>query len=195
MAARIAEHITQKLIMESIIEEDDRELYCYGFFLLITHFFFFLVTATTGIIADVCLESIVFYAVFMILRTYAGGVHAKSEIACTTLTTLSLATAVYGIKLIDLLDVNLVLVPMLAAGTWAILLLSPLDTMEKPLESHERKHFRTVSCTLALIFAVISVISQLLSFFILSYPITCSICLEGMLLVIGKVRTIMDHDL
>lgn len=195
MAVRIAEHITQKLIMESIIEEDDRELYCYGFFLLITHFFFFLVTATTGFIGGIWLESVVFYAVFMILRTYAGGVHAKSETVCTTLTTLSLTSTVYGIKRIDLLDINMFMLPLLAVGTGVILLLSPLDTMEKPLENHERKLFRTVSCTLALIFAVIAVISQLLSFFRLSYPIICSICLEGILLVIGKVRTIKDHDL
>ena len=40
MGTWIAEQITCKLIASSVIEEGDGELYCYGFFLLITRFFF-----------------------------------------------------------------------------------------------------------------------------------------------------------
>ena len=54
MATAIAERIVGKLIAASAVEEVDRELYIYGFFLLITRFYFFLVSnglqgATSGI--------------------------------------------------------------------------------------------------------------------------------------------------
>ena len=78
MATRIAAYITNKMLASSVIEEGDSELYCYGFFLLITRFFFFLVTAITGFLSGLLFESIAFYGVFMLLRSYAGGVHAKT---------------------------------------------------------------------------------------------------------------------
>ena len=42
MATTLAERIVRKLIAVSVVEEGDRELYIYGFFLLITRFYFFL---------------------------------------------------------------------------------------------------------------------------------------------------------
>ena len=89
MGTWIAEHITQKLIASSVIEEGDRELYSYGFFLLVTRFFFFLVTVFVGLLMGIGGESVLFYMVFFILRTYAGGVHAKTETACTVFTTFA----------------------------------------------------------------------------------------------------------
>ena len=60
MATRIAAYITNKMLASSVIEEGDSELYCYGFFLLITRFFFFLVTAITGFLSGLLFESIAF---------------------------------------------------------------------------------------------------------------------------------------
>ena len=98
MATAIAERIVGKLIATSVVEEVDRELYVYGFFLLITRFFFFLVTFAFGGLLGIPLESVIFYIVFILLRSYAGGVHAKTEMACTLWTTLALGVTVATIK-------------------------------------------------------------------------------------------------
>lgn len=195
MATRIAECIAQNLLASSVIEEGDKELYSYGFFLLITRFFFFVITIIAGFLAFIPGQSILFYMVFVSLRTYAGGVHTRSENTCTILTTLALIVSVFGIKVMGLASSNLIAVYMLVIGSLCILLFSPLDTKEKPLENRERKYYRTISCALTLTFIVISVASQLLSIFVLCYPISCGICLEGILLLVGKIRTTMDPAL
>lgn len=187
MAARIAEHITQKLIMVSIIEEDDRELYCYGFFLLTTRLFFFLVTAATGLIAGVLLESILFYTVFMLLRTYAGGVHAKTETACTILTTLTLAVSVFGIKAMELTNSDIISGLMLSEGSLCIFMFSPLDTKDKPLTNQEKSYYRTICYILISLCIVISTIAPILSINIVNYSVACGVFLEGTLLSIGKL--------
>lgn len=186
MAVKIAEHITQKLIRASIIEEDDRELYRYGFFLLTTRLFFFFVTATTGLIAGVLLESILFYTVFMLLRTYAGGVHAKTETACTILTTLALTVSVFGIKFVKLENTQFFSELILIASSLSIFLLAPLDSKYKPLTKQEKKHYQVICHAILALLLVSILFAKMFSLDILYYPITWGIFLEGILLCIGK---------
>ena len=69
MGTWIAEQITCKLIASSVIEEGDRELYSYGFFLLISKIFFFFVAVIAGLLTDTTVESIIFYVVRGWIRT------------------------------------------------------------------------------------------------------------------------------
>ncbi len=188
MATRIARFITQKLLTSSVIEEGDKELYCYGFFLLITRFFFFLITVFVGFLAGIPSESILFHLVFISLRTYAGGVHAKTEAACTILTTLALTASVFGIRAIERTNCDLISVLMLVSGSLCILLFSPLDTKDKPLTSQEKRHYQLICYVIALLWIVSALIARILSLNIMYYPITFGIFLEGILLSIGKLR-------
>lgn len=185
MAARIAEHITQKLIIASIIEEGDRELYCYGFFLLTTRLFFFLVTAATGLIAGVLLESILFYTVFMLLRTYAGGMHAKTETACTILTSIVLSASVFGIRIIELSNRQAIISVMLVISVLSILLLSPLDSNEKPLGVQEKKHYHRICLLFTFVFISLAFLAKILFLNELVSAIACGLFLESMLLITG----------
>lgn len=187
MATRIATYITNKMLASSVIEEGDSELYCYGFFLLITRFFFFLVAAITGFLSGLLFESIVFYVVFMLLRSYAGGVHARTEAACTVLTTLALATSVFGIKIIVRMESKIIPMLMLVSGSLCILLLCPLDTKEKPLSEQEKVRYRLICYAVVLICIAVALAADYLSFNHVFSPVVCGIFLESVLLVIGKV--------
>ena len=89
MGTWIAERITQKLIASSVIEEGDRELYRYGFFILLSSILYLVVAAIFGSAFGILWESIVFYFLFSILREYAGGIHAKTEHGCMLSTILA----------------------------------------------------------------------------------------------------------
>ena len=180
--------MTRMLVTSSLIEEGDRELYSYGFFMLISRIYFFLVTLVTGLLMDIPFESTLFYVVFMVLRTYAGGVHAKSEIACSVLTTMAMISSVLGIKQLESLENGAIPLLMLVAGSLCILLFSPLDTKEKPLDEQEKRKYRAFCVVVALLCIVVAVIAQLLSIHGVFFAITCSIFLEGILLAVGKLN-------
>lgn len=192
MMTKIARYITQMLLVASVIEEGDRELYQYGFFLLIAHCFYFLVTLMVGLLAGVPCESILFYMVFMLLRIYAGGVHANSETSCTILTTMALTLSVFGIRALYLANVDLVSGLVLAIGSFAIILFSPLDAKNKPLEFHEKRHYRVICNVLVLIFVMSAIVSRFLLFYMVYYPIVCGIGLVSFLLSIGKIHNLME---
>lgn len=188
MASWIADRMTQMLVTSSLIEEGDRELYSYGFFMLISRIYFFLVTVVTGLLMDIPFESALFYVVFMVLRTYAGGVHAKTEIACSVLTTLALIASVIGIKQLESLGNGPISLLMLGAGSLCVLLFSPLDTKEKPLDEQEKRKYRAICVAIVLLCIMAAVIAQLLSIHGILCTIVCSIFLEGILLAAGKMN-------
>ncbi len=188
MATRIAECITQKLLASSVIEEGDRELYNYGFFLLITRFFFFIITVLAGLLASIPGASVLFYMVFMSLRTYAGGVHARTEAACTILTTLALTLSVLGIKVLEQANSKLIPMLMLVIGSLCIYQFSPLDTKEKPLECSEKKHYHAICCALVSLCIIVAIIAETLSFDVVFYSVASGMFLESILLCIGNKR-------
>lgn len=187
MASWIAGRITQMLVASSLIEEGDRELYIYGFFTLISHIYFFFVTAVTGFMMGILVESVVFYVVFMLLRTYAGGVHAKTEIACSVLTTLALIASLIGIKQLEALGSSSISLLMLGVGSLCVLLFSPLDTEEKPLDEQEKRKYRAICMAILFLCIMAAAIAQLLSIHGIFSTIICSVFLEGILLVAGKM--------
>lgn len=185
MATRIAAYITSRMLASSVIEEDDRALYCYGFFLLITRFFFFLVTVIVGCLLGIPCESVVFYIAFILLRTYAGGVHAKTETVCTVLTTLALGIAVATIKILEFSNGGIK--TFLVFSNLCIWLFSPLDSSEKPLEAEEKRRYRKICYRLLLIYDAVVFAADFLMLPMLYYPVVCGMFLEAFLLSIGKI--------
>ena len=184
MATKLAEYIVRKLIAVSVVEEGDRELYVYGFFLLITRFFFFLVTVAFGVFLKIPCESVIFYIVFILLRSYAGGVHAKTEMACTVWTALAMGISVALIKVVE--DVSMNIVPLLLVGDLCLYLFSPLDSREKPLDASEQRRYKKVCYCLLAIYNAVIIVSDLGNCLFLYYPVVCSILLEAVLLIVGK---------
>ena len=191
MATVLANHIVRKLIAASAVEEVDRELYIYGFFLLITRFFFFLVTVAFGFFLRIPCESVIFYTVFILLRSYAGGVHAKTEMACTVWTTLAMGTATAFIKILEYTNTKVPVCFLLC--NICILTFSPLDSGEKPLDIEDRRRYQKICVLLLLIFDMVALVANYLAFPVLYYPVICGICLEAVLLSIGKLSSALQE--
>lgn len=187
MISRVADRVTERLVADSIIEESDKALYSYGFFLIISRFYFFLVTVLAGFLNDVLCESLVFYVAFMFLRTYAGGIHAKTEIACTILTSIVLVASVFLIKIMVRTNNNGACFLMFLIGSLPVFLFAPLDSKDKPVTHQERIAYRFFCNLLLMFFWVIFIFAQILSHNTVCYAISISIGLEGTLICIGKI--------
>lgn len=187
MISKIADHISQKLIAISLIEENDRDLYVYGFFLLIARIFFFIIVIIAGFLTGILFESIVFYFVFVLLRTYAGGMHAKTEAQCTILTTFALTASVIYIRILSQMQSISCSIFLLISGCLCILLFSPLDTKAKPLDAHEKKNYRSACHIIVLLCAVGAVFTYILRLDTFFCAIVIGIFLEAILLLMGIV--------
>ena len=190
MINNLSTRITDKLLSKGNITEDERELYIYGFFMLLSHLMYFILACIFGLLFKCFIESIIFYVAFQFIRRYAGGYHAATETRCEILSTLSIIASIGIIKLSKIYDFKTILLFITLMSVVLIFFLCPLDTPEKPLSEKESKYFSKISWIILLVISSIIIVSYFFKFNILFTPCCVSLILESVLLVAGKIKSV-----
>lgn len=191
MINSLSQLLAKHLYKTSIITESDMELYAYGFFVLISRILFLIISVIFGMIFNIIIESILFYFLFCCIRSYAGGIHAPTELSCTIFTTISLFLSVSGIKLMLNYGDQKIAYAVYFISFIIIIILSPLDTKEKPLNSNEKKCFKVKTYAVLIVIILISITAVIFSKTNIFYSSLMSIVLESMLLVSGKIKNVI----
>lgn len=188
MIFNLAEKAVDKFLSHEGLSPDDRELYVYGFFIILSRAFFFIVTLAFGLLFGLVLESILFYALFALIRGYAGGVHAATETMCNGFTLISFFASVAAMKACTVFSAFNIAFVSFVFSLPIILLLSPLDSAAKPLTADEKKTYRRRSGLFALLIFAAAVLAFVLRLPKLLYPCAASMLLESILLAVGKLK-------
>lgn len=188
MINNLSRRLTDKLLSNGTISEDEQELYIYGFFMLLSHLMYLIFVCVIGLMLGCIFESIIFYISFQFIRRYAGGYHASTETRCQIMSSFSLAACIVVIRLSKIYDFKTVVFAVSIAAAVCIFLLSPLDTAQKPLSEKEFNYFRKISWLILFIITAAIIISYALKIKFLLIPCCMSLILEGILLVSGKIK-------
>ena len=187
MIYKTSRHITEKLIKHGRVDSDDRELFEYGIFLVISQMIYALVCIISGIIFKCIAESLVLYVSFNFARRYSGGFHASTELRCFIFSSLSILCSVGLIKMFEIKNLRMPFIILLAVASAVIIILSPLDTDEKPLTKDEKVRFRKLSfLVLGVLLAVCIATFPKLRF--ISYSAGTAVILESVFLTLGKLK-------
>lgn len=189
MISKLAERLTEKLIKSKEIKETDRELYVYGLFMLLSQILFLIVAIIAGLAFSCITQGIIFYVAFQLIRKYAGGFHAKTELRCDIMTTLCIVTCIACIKFSQTHNIQTAMIALAVASAICILALCPLDTPEKPLTEKEAKYFRKISLIILFVICVLIAISFFFKLKIALVPLCLSLILESALLISGKIKS------
>lgn len=188
MISKLSTHLTEKLLSNGTISDEDKDLYIYGLFMLFSHLMFFIIACIFGLILGCIFESIIFYIAFQFIRRYAGGYHAKTETRCEIMSTLSILCCIVLIKCSKMYDINIVLLSTSLVFAVLIFTFCPLDTPEKPLTDKEHKYFRKISLIILSLIIVSIIISFIFKFNIIFAPCCVSVILEGVLIGTGQIK-------
>lgn len=192
MIVKLSSKITELLINRDVISSENKELYDYGFFILLSQILYFIIALIFGIIFNVLLQSVVFYIAFQFIRKYAGGYHASTEGRCEIMSTLSILACIVMIWLSRSYDFPLLLFCISLVAVLVIALLCPLDTPEKPLSNKELKYFRKISWLILFIIAALIVVSYIFGWSYICSPCCMSLILESILIIAGKIKQITN---
>ncbi len=188
MISNISAFITNRLIAKGLLAENERELYIYGFFMLLSQLMYFVLAAVFGLVLGCLVESVIFYIAFQLIRRYAGGYHAKTETRCEIMSALSIFACIAVIRLSKSYDLTVALACVSAASAVPIALFCPLDTPEKPLSKKEFRYFRRISLIILFVISAAGVVSYIFEFGIVFAPCCLSLILEAALITAGKIR-------
>lgn len=186
MFTLLADRITNYLICKNTIDDDNREIYQYGLEQIFTTALNILTTLVLGIIFGKIYQGIVFVVAFMTLRSYSGGYHASTSIRCYIFSVISI---VAGLSVMKLVEVNrFVCLVLLILSSIIILVLSPIETVNKPLDEIEKIIYKkkvifvwSIEVCIALLFIVLNITEIHIS-------IVLAQMLIGVALILGRLQ-------
>ncbi len=188
MISKLSKLITKKLLKRNIISEDDEELYDYGLFIMISYVAFFIIAMLFGIALNIPFSSLLFYISFCLVRNFAGGVHANTEIKCDIITTASILACEILIKF--LIDYNLVIFAfvLLIVDSICLCIIKPVATSQKEISQQEKFHFHKKVVMLSAFALIISVTSMMLNVYNITIALSVGLSLANTLLITSKLQ-------
>lgn len=193
MISALSKTIVCRMCDGRFVPEADRELYEYGMFMLLSRLLFLFVSILFGMILREIPESIGFGFFFTLIRSFAGGIHAKSESVCTITTTVLMFIGIYAIKLFEMYKPILLSLPLLVVASLLVLPLSPLDSLAKPLDAQEKHKYRLITYLVLFAMLVLILCSFLSGFIDLYFCILVAEVLESSLLTAAKIQQNITH--
>ncbi len=149
MTHKLAYNISLFLCRKDTIDEEDIDIYTYGFEVLMDSVLETLLLLVSGLLLGCIVETLVFVGAFAVLRSFTGGYHASTKIVCTVMT---LSTCVINILISSIMSKYTGLIMVLGIiGTTVIWICAPKAHANKPLSDQQRARNRTISRVLSVI--------------------------------------------
>jgi accessory gene regulator B len=183
--------ITCILERHHVVNESNQEVIRYGIWILIFNTLSVLTALIIGVVMNGMIEVITFVILYKPLRVYAGGYHAKSPGVCCVVSALLTIAAVLAMKFV-------ILPVYIIVGIWivsaiVILILSPVEDKNKPLDELEIKVYKKraiIVWAIEVILGLISVVSNLLRFAACMAWVLAAACV---MVIAGKAKRIREN--
>lgn len=179
------------------IDDEEAEIVRYGLEMAVLKITFFAAALAVSLLMNSFWQFIIFISLFSVLRSYAGGYHAKTRIRCFIQSMLLIIVALMIINITQ--KITYIMIPLsliaLAAGAviWRI---APVDTKNKRLDFDEKVPLlKKTRITLA-VEIIIGIVSYLLNFKMVSCAVTLSIIASCVLLLAEyvKMEQVKDYE-
>ncbi len=179
------------LIRNEVIENEDFEIYRYGFETLTYFIVNISVALFIGIIFDKFIHTIVFLSCYCTLRQFTGGYHARNYTECT----ITFA-AMYGLIIlvannIDIYRFKYLLILLLLVSTTVIYKVAPLEHRNKPLSIDEKMNYKNVIKKITFLINFIVITS--LTFNVISEYIIYSALAVFLILILLLVQIMINY--
>lgn len=187
-----SEAITDILVENSVIAEEQKSLYTYGLHQLGITILNVATTLVIGLFVGMVWQGLLFLLAYIPLRRYAGGYHAKTELRCYMASTLLVLFFLFGIYTIP---AHLsVLFPLFLISGAVVYFLAPIESMNKPLDKIERMVYRRRSrYILTAHFGIVIVAGGLSALEVISIIAVANTTLGIMLILGWAKRTLENH--
>lgn len=183
---KIVDRLVVKLIEDGAIEEEDREIYEYGFHNGIIMLVNIVLTVLIGVCMKMFVESILFMISYIPIRTYAGGIHAKTQLRCFIYSNLLVVVILACANILSSNLLVLVVLGVIAAGI--IICLAPVEDQNKPLDDEEVRVYGKKARRILLGDIVLAIVFGLVSFEHGTATVIVSVFTLSICLVLGYVK-------
>lgn len=186
MITAIANKVADFFVEKNIIESNEREIYIYGCEALFSALSNFIIVILCGLIMGELVNTLIFFLVFLMMRKYCGGYHARTHLKCNLIFISNVFIVLLLIKNILLINTAFLIASIIISNV-LIFWLAPVENENKPLEKYEFEKYRKIAIIFSSFFTVIAV---LLLFFYKTVSIIIILALLSVSLMMLAARLI-----
>lgn len=184
--AKLSHKIGDNLVHSNLIKEEDAEIYIYGINQILVSVLNVSSALIIGLVFGVFFEIAIFMAVYIPLRSFSGGYHAKTPLRCYIFSVVMLIIVSIGIKYFSAPDLAYVIAFL--SGLFIVLILSPIEDKNKPLDKTENKVYKRRTIIITFAEFTIGLLFKLLGLNGFFMSIVYSFVVLGIMLILGKVK-------
>lgn len=182
----VSAKLTDKLISLKTIDSDDREIYEFG----IQHIFITILNLITVLIIGFILrstkEALVFIVAFIPLRIFAGGFHFSNPTRCYIFSSCFVAAVLLAMRYYSI--PLLIYCLLYGMSGIVILVFSPVEDKNKPLDPLEKKVYRKRTIIVFVAEGLILVILYLVKIQFAMKSIMISTIVLSLMLLLGIIK-------
>lgn len=136
MITRMSKNVSSYLILNEIIDSEEREVYEYSFELLLSATFSLIVLIGIAITTGTMFFTILYLIGFIPLRLVAGGYHAKNHFRCFLILMFVYSLFLLTTFILSSMQMTIVSLINIAVSILLVILFAPSEDKNKPT-SHE----------------------------------------------------------
>ncbi len=161
MISLISKYIALFLYRKKIIEVEKIPVCEYGFELIVSILIGFLGVIISGILLDAFWTSVIFYILFVLVRTFTGGYHAKTHFYCKLTMVLCCLFVIFGLKLLGSYS-HLPLFNLLLLFVYiiSVFLYAPVEHENAPMTNKLKKRNRKISIIMAIALSLMILVAM-----------------------------------
>ena len=187
MIKLLSKGVTHFLLSKGKIEKSEIDLYNHGSEIIISTIIGFLMVFLTGVLLSSIDSAMIFYVLFVVIRSYTGGYHADTHLKCKLTLLFCCVTVVFFTNILEdkyNLIMHTIYVLLFISS---VLIYAPIINGNKPMKEEEIERNRLKAIIISV---VVCVLSYAVYFFSLRCTISIGITLViiSFLMVIGKLK-------
>lgn len=183
---KLSRKIVNDLTQSDIVKAEDAEIYIYGINQILMYAINISSALIIGLIFGKLFEAAVFIAAYCSLRSFAGGYHAKTPLKCYFFSIIMLIIVLVGIKYLYLAE--LVYYAVLLAAALVVIVLSPVEDRNKPLDEIEHRVYKKRAIFIATAEILIGLAFKLVGLNNLFVAVVYSFLALSVMLIAGKIK-------
>ena len=193
MFEKTSEKITNAIAQNGTIKAEDKELYKYGIQQGMMILLNLCTTLIIGAVFEMVWQSILFTVAYIPIRSYAGGYHSKTPQRCYIFSILMIIAVLWGMKYFN--NTYFICIALLVFASIIILLLSPVEDKNKPLDKLEKRIYKKrtliilgIEILIILLFLVIDILS-------ISFCMVIALFSLSIMLVLGRIKIALSNSI
>lgn len=183
---KIARFLANYVIQKGTVKEDEREMYEYGFQIAIESVLCLITCFVISLMLHTIPEGILFFVIFVPLRSYAGGLHLNNYWSCFSLSCLTFfAIMIIGKYLTISMYIALVLLLFLEVAVYNMY---PVENSNRVVDADENRHFKKRLQQFLLIDIIIAILCTVFGWHAYLQTIVLTFLMVALTMAIGKIK-------